>query len=62
MTVNNPASAAGCDGPLIWFPVDAEDSSAVLECAAQGCDYIIATGSFHDAAHANAGILREGLA
>ena len=47
-----------CPGPLIWY--DAPPDAAILECAS--CDYIVVTGTFHDERHANADLLREGMA
>lgn len=47
-----------CEGPLVWF--DAPDNAAILECAA--CDYVVVTGSFHDARHQDVPLMREGLA
>jgi len=54
LAVNEPT----CPGPLIWY--DVEDVGAVLECA--HCDYIIVTGNFHDTAHADTPLMREGMA
>lgn len=58
----------GCKGPLVWFDAghttcpDCGDHStaAVLECAA--CGYIAMTGNWHDDAHTNTPIMREGYA
>lgn len=47
-----------CPGPLIWF--DATPSAAIVECAT--CGYACVTGSLLDDAHADAPLLREGLA
>lgn len=49
-----------CEGPLIWFAVGDPEDSAILECAA--CDYLVITGGWNDAAHADTPLLREGLA
>jgi len=51
-----------CPGPLVWFDVgsSSDDAAAVLECAA--CGYIVATGNFHDPAHQQTPLLKEGLA
>lgn len=49
---------ATCAGPLIWF--DVEDCGAILECAT--CEYVIVTGNFHDEAHTETPLLREGMA
>lgn len=57
-----------CPGPLVWFeappsPAEADNGvllAAILECAR--CDYLIVTGTFHDAAHVNTPLLMEGLA
>lgn len=55
--------AAPCPGPLIWFPAGPDDNAgAVLECAAAGCTYLVATGWWNDQAHAETPLLREGLA
>lgn len=42
-----------CPGPLVWFGFSDQDGTegAVLEC--NSCDYVIATGSFNDPAHAH---------
>lgn len=52
-----------CTGTLVWYDV-AEDgrfpTAGVLKCSA--CDYVIATGWWHDAAHAEAEVVREGIA
>lgn len=52
-----------CPGPLIWRNADQFDDSqgAVLDCAADGCDYVIVTGQFHEARHASTHIIRERL-
>jgi hypothetical protein len=47
-----------CPGPLIWY--DVGECDAILECAR--CGYLIVAGSFHDQAHSEAPLLREGLA
>jgi hypothetical protein len=47
-----------CQGPLIWFDVEA--GGAVLECAC--CGYLIVAGNFHDERHSETPLLREGLA
>jgi len=47
-----------CPGPLIRF--DAPPDAAILECAT--CGYVVITGSFHDARHAETDLLREGIA
>ena len=49
-----------CSGPLIWFDIDSDPPSAVLECAT--CGYVVTTGNFHDEAHADTPLLREGIA
>jgi hypothetical protein len=49
-----------CDGPLVWFDVEGDPPAAVLECAA--CGYILTSGNFHDEAHAETPMLREGMA
>ena len=49
-----------CPGPLVWFTVDADhqfEAAAVLECAAPGCGYIIATGGVNDADHCGTDLL-----
>lgn len=48
-----------CPGPLIWYDVE---GSAILECGAGGCDYLIVAGNVHDTRHAYTPQLREGLA
>lgn len=61
-------AAKPCGGPLIWFDApntvcrDCGDESqaAVLECAA--CGYVVTTGNWHDDAHANTPVMREGYA
>lgn len=51
-----------CEGPLIWFECARPEDGAVLECAAQGCDYFIATGWWHRTDHAHTPWMKEGLA
>lgn len=56
----------GCDGPLIWYettmPCTCENGhpAAILHCAT--CGYIVTTGGYNDAAHADTEVMREGLA
>lgn len=61
--------AEPCDGPLIWFDAGKRacpdcgghtENMAVLECAA--CGYIVTTGNFHNDAHADTPVMREGYA
>lgn len=47
-----------CEGPLIWFSVDA--GGAILECAC--CGYIVVSGNLNDEQHAETPLLTEGLA
>lgn len=51
--------AAPCPGPLVWLDLDDDPTrpAAVLECAT--CDYVIATGSVNDVAHAHTDIVRS---
>lgn len=49
-----------CPGPLVWFESATVPVSAVLECAS--CDYVVTTGNFHDEAHENTPLMREGMA
>lgn len=59
--MSSPVAVEPCPGPLIWFDVGVDHSlGAVLECAA--CGYIVCTGNFHEPAHAETPLLREGLA
>lgn len=51
-------SRSPCEGPLIWFDVEA--GGAILECAC--CAYVVVSGGFNDEEHAQAPIMREGLA
>lgn len=63
-------AAQACGGPLVWFDTtltvhcrdcgNAHGTAAVLACAA--CGYLVTTGNFHDEAHANTPIMREGYA
>ncbi len=46
-----------CDGPLIWYDAVRD---AVLYCAR--CGYIVVTGNWNDADHAETPVLKEGLA
>lgn len=53
--------APTCPGPLIWYTVPSlEDGitevAGILECP---CGYLIVTGTFNDAAHANTPVLRS---
>lgn len=50
-----------CEGPLIWFGIEPPEQGAILECANPDCGYFIATGSFHNKAHAQSPMLPEGL-
>lgn len=47
-----------CPGPLVWFDLDDDPDhpAAVLECS--HCEYVIVTGTFHDAAHSGTPMLR----
>lgn len=51
-----------CDGPLVWLDAGTAENGGVLECAARGCGYVVATGGFHDAAHSQTPVLKGGLA
>ncbi|MFI7073466.1 hypothetical protein [Micromonospora sediminicola] len=56
--MNAPAKPRpACEGPLVWF--DAPPDSAVLECSV--CGYVVVAGNFHDEAHADTPLIREGL-
>lgn len=54
-------SVATCGGPLVWFDAGPEpQDGAIVECAS--CDYVATTGNFHDDAHAQTPVMKEGLA
>ena len=51
-----------CPGPLIWYEVPPADpdgtTQGLLECAARGCTYLIATPQPHDLAHRHTPLMR----
>jgi hypothetical protein len=50
---------ANCPGPLVWFGVGEPEDAAILECGAQGCDYLIVTGNFNDPVHSRTDLIRS---
>lgn len=50
-----PYAGGMCAGPLIWFDAP---GGAILECA---CGYVVISGGFNNARHAETPVLREGL-
>ncbi len=53
-----------CPGPLVWFDSPGghhpDRPAAILECAS--CTYIVIAPGFHNQAHSQTPLMREGMA